>query len=59
MPHLSSTDRLLTVAIAMATAMQHPHPEVPFAQVGDDTIKALHNWQPFSKRSLKNQKRQN
>jgi hypothetical protein len=25
----------------MATALKHPHPEVPFAQVGDDTITAL------------------
>jgi hypothetical protein len=25
----------------MATALKHPHPEVPFAQVGDDTITVL------------------
>jgi hypothetical protein len=25
----------------MATALKHPHPEVPFAQVGDHTITAL------------------
>jgi hypothetical protein len=25
----------------MATTLQHRHPEVPFAQVGDDTITAL------------------
>jgi hypothetical protein len=25
----------------MANALKHPHPEVPFAKVGDDTIKAL------------------
>jgi hypothetical protein len=25
----------------MTNALNHPHPEVPFAQVGDDTITAL------------------
>jgi hypothetical protein len=25
----------------MTDAFQNPHPEVPFASVGDDTIKAL------------------
>jgi hypothetical protein len=25
----------------MATALKQPHPEVPFSQVGDDTITAL------------------
>jgi hypothetical protein len=41
MPHLSSSDRLLMDANAMANALKHPHPEVPFAQVSDDRIKAL------------------
>jgi hypothetical protein len=41
MPQLSSTDRLLMAANAMADALKHPHPEVPFAQVGDDTITTL------------------
>jgi hypothetical protein len=37
MPQLSSTDRLLMAAKDMADALQNPHPEVPFARVGDDT----------------------
>jgi hypothetical protein len=41
MPQLSSTDRLLMAAKDMTDALQNPHPEVPFASVGDDTIKAL------------------
>jgi hypothetical protein len=41
MPKLSSTDRLLMAANAMADVLKHPHPEVPFAQVGDETITAL------------------
>jgi hypothetical protein len=41
MPQLSSTDRLLIATNDMATALKHPHPEVPFAQVGDDTITVL------------------
>jgi hypothetical protein len=41
MPQLSSTDRLLTADKDMTDALQNPHPEVPFASVGDDTIKAL------------------
>jgi hypothetical protein len=41
MPQLSSTDRLLMAAKDMTDAFQNPHPEVPFASVGDDTIKAL------------------
>jgi hypothetical protein len=41
MPKLSSTDRLLMAANDMANALKHPHPEVQFAQVGDDTITSL------------------
>jgi hypothetical protein len=41
MPQVSSTDRLLMAATDMTDALQNPHPEVPFASVGDDTIKAL------------------
>jgi hypothetical protein len=40
-PQLSSTDRLLMAAKDMMYALQNPHPEVPFASVGDDTISAL------------------
>jgi hypothetical protein len=41
MPQLSSTDRLIMAAKDMTDALQNPHPEVPFAHVGDDTILAL------------------
>jgi hypothetical protein len=41
MPQLSSTDRFLMTAKDMTDAFQNPHPEVPFASVGDDTVKAL------------------
>jgi hypothetical protein len=41
MPQLSSTDILLMAAKYMTDALQNPHPEVPFASVGDDTISAL------------------
>jgi hypothetical protein len=41
MPQLSSTYRLIMDAKDMPNALKHPHPEVPFAHVGDDTITAL------------------
>jgi hypothetical protein len=41
MPQLSSTDRFLMAAKDMMDDLQNPHPEVPFASVGDDTIEAL------------------
>jgi hypothetical protein len=40
-PQLSSTDRLLMAAKDMTDTFQNPHPEVPFASVGDATISAL------------------
>jgi hypothetical protein len=40
-PQLSSTDRLIMAAKDMTDALQKPHPEVPFARIGDDTISAL------------------
>jgi hypothetical protein len=41
MPQLSSTDRLIMAANDTTNASKHPHPEVPFAHVGYDTITAL------------------
>jgi hypothetical protein len=41
MPQLSSTDRLIMDAKYMTDALQNPHPEVPFARVGNDTISEL------------------
>jgi hypothetical protein len=32
----------------MTDALQNPHPEVPFASVGDDTIEAPMDLQQFS-----------
>jgi hypothetical protein len=40
-PQLSSTDRSIMADKDMTDALQNPHPEVPFARVGDDTISAL------------------
>jgi hypothetical protein len=40
-PQLSSTDRLIMAEKYMTNALQNPHPEVPFTNVGDDTIPAL------------------
>jgi hypothetical protein len=40
-PQLSSTDRLIMAAKDITDALQNPHPEVPFAHVGDDTSSAL------------------
>jgi hypothetical protein len=41
MPQLSSTHRLIMAAKDMTDALQNPHPGIPFARVGDDTILAL------------------
>jgi hypothetical protein len=41
MPQLSSTARLLMAVRDMMDAFQNPDPEVPFASVGDDAVKAL------------------
>jgi hypothetical protein len=41
MPQLSSTYRLIMDDNDITNALKNPHPEVPFAQVGDDTIAAL------------------
>jgi hypothetical protein len=41
MPQLYSTDRLIMAANDMSNALQNPHPELPFNNVGDDTISAL------------------
>jgi hypothetical protein len=41
MPHHSSTDILLLASNKMTDALNHPHPDVPFAMIGDDTITDL------------------
>jgi hypothetical protein len=52
MPQLSSTDRLIMAAKDMTDAFQNPHPDVPFASVGDDTISALANLSAIFKLKL-------
>jgi hypothetical protein len=41
MPQMFSTDRILMAAQDMTDALKHPHPDVLFATIGDDTIAAL------------------
>jgi hypothetical protein len=41
MPQLSSNDRLLMAAKNMMDALQNPHPDAPFASVGDDTMDTM------------------
>jgi hypothetical protein len=41
MPQLSSTERVSMAAQDMNDALKHPHPDVPFATIGDETIMAL------------------
>jgi hypothetical protein len=41
MPQISSTDRLLMAAHDTTDALKDPHPDFPFATIGDDTITAL------------------
>jgi hypothetical protein len=53
MPQLSSTDRLLVTAKDMPDALQNPHPEVPFTQIGDDTMSALAELAAISKLKLR------
>jgi hypothetical protein len=53
MPQLSSTDRLITAYKDMTDALQNPHPEVPFAHVGDDTISALAEFATIFKLKLR------
>jgi hypothetical protein len=41
MPQFSFTDRLLMAAHDITDALEHPHPDVSFYTVGDETIKVL------------------
>jgi hypothetical protein len=52
MPQLSSTNRLLVAAKDMTAALQNPHPAVPLASVGDDTISALTDLEAIFKLKL-------
>jgi hypothetical protein len=59
MPQLSSTDRLFMAANDISSTLKHPHPYVPFAQVGDDTITALAHLADIFKNKSQNHQRQN
>jgi hypothetical protein len=54
MPQISSMDRVLMAAQDMTNALKHPHLDVPFATIGDDTISALTTLADISTRKLKN-----
>jgi hypothetical protein len=41
MPQISSTGKLLMATNDMTDVLKHPHPDVPLATVGNDTITAL------------------
>jgi hypothetical protein len=53
MPQMSSTDRILMSAQDMKDALKHPHPEVPFATIGEDTISALATLEEIFTRKFK------
>jgi hypothetical protein len=56
MPQLSPTERLLMAANDMNSTLNHPHPEFPFPQVGDDTITALTKLAAIFKNKFKKSK---
>jgi hypothetical protein len=53
MPQLLSTDRILMAAQDMTDALKHPHQDVPFATIGDETISALATLAEFFTRKFK------
>jgi hypothetical protein len=55
MPQMSSTDRILMAAQDMTDALKHPHPDVLFATIGDDTIAALEKLSEIFTRKFKKQ----
>jgi hypothetical protein len=59
MPQMSSTDRILMAAQDMTDALKHPHPDVPFATIGDDTISALATLAEIFTRKFKKAEAQN
>jgi hypothetical protein len=53
MPQISSMDRLLMAARDINDSLKHPHPDVPFATIGDATITALTTLAAILKNKLK------
>jgi hypothetical protein len=54
---MSSTDRILMAAQDMTDALKHPHPDVPLATIGDDTIAALEKLSEIFTRKFKKQEK--
>jgi hypothetical protein len=57
MPQMSSTDSILMAAQDMIDDLRHPHPDVPFATIGDDTITALEKLSEIFTRKFKKQEK--
>jgi hypothetical protein len=57
MPQMSSTDRILMAAQDMTDSLKHPHPDVPFATIGEDTIAALEKLLEIFTRKFKKQEK--
>jgi hypothetical protein len=55
MPQMSSTDRILMAAQYMTDALKHPHPNFPFATIGDDTMTALEKLSEIFTKKFKKQ----
>jgi hypothetical protein len=55
-PKMSSTDCILMAAQDMTDALKHPHPDVHFTTIGDDTISALANLAEIFTRKFKKRK---
>jgi hypothetical protein len=54
MPQMSSTDRILMTTQDMTDALKHPHHDVPFATIGEDTITALEFFSEIFTKKFKN-----
>jgi hypothetical protein len=59
MPQMSSTDRILMAAQDTTDDLNHPHPDVTFATIGDNTISALAILAEFFTRKFKKAEDQN
>jgi hypothetical protein len=53
MPQMSSTDRILMADRDMTDALKHPHRDVPFSTIGEDTMSALTTLAEIFTRKLK------
>jgi hypothetical protein len=53
MPQISSMDRLLMADSDMTDALKHPHLDVPFSTIGDETITTLTTLATIFKHKIK------